>query len=149
MRVINHHPQTGTIYPVLQMTTTIFLCFVMPSHLIYNDYFIRRKDMYNMSNQNILDTINNYLNSPNTEKIIESYIINALSKFDLENLVCLQVEDNTLNGIDNYKFSWRAHFVNLKTEKEFFIEVVKLSSDLFEIRCFTFDDNENMKMIKI
>lgn len=102
-----------------------------------------------MSNQNILDTINNYLNSSVTEKTIESYIINTLKKIDPENLVCLQVEDNTLNGMDNTKYSWRAQFVNLKTEEDFYIEVVKLSSGLFESYCFTFDDNENTKIINI
>lgn len=102
-----------------------------------------------MSNQNILDIINIYLKSSATEKTIVANMINTLEKIDPENLVCLQVEDNTLNGTDKDKFSWRAQFVNLKTEEDFYIEASKLSSGLFKSSCFKFDDHEDIKMINI
>lgn len=102
-----------------------------------------------MYNQNIFDTINNYLTSSKTEKTIETYILTILEKLALENVICLHIEDNTMNGIDKKKNSWRTHFVNLDTEEDFYIEVLKTSFGLFESRCFYFDDNDNSIIIDV
>lgn len=70
-----------------------------------------------------------------------------LAKFPLEKIACLQIEDNTLNGIDTEKNSWQAHFVNLITEEDFYIEVSITQSGIYKSRCFSIDDNDNVKLI--
>lgn len=52
-----------------------------------------------------------------------------------------------MNGIDKEKNSWRIHFVNLNTERDFYIEILKTSSEELESRCFYFDDRDNIVII--
>ncbi len=37
---------------------------------------------------------------------------------------CIAVEDNTMNGVDTRKSSWRACFTDWKTEKDFYAELI-------------------------
>jgi hypothetical protein len=46
-----------------------------------------------------------------------------------------------MNGIDASKTKWRAYFVNLITEEDFYIEVSMTQSGMIRSRCFTFDTN--------
>ena len=89
-------------------------------------------------------TIDRYFANTATEQTVKAYMLKALADFPLENIKCLQIEDNTLNGIDTEKNSWRAHFVDVKTEEDFFIEVSVTSSGMYKSRCYTFDDNDNI-----
>lgn len=100
-----------------------------------------------MHNENIYNIINNYLSSSETERMVEIYILNIVQQQTLENVICLSVEDNTMNGIDKEKNSWRIHFVNLNTERDFYIEILKTSSEEIESRCFYFDDRDNIVII--
>lgn len=100
-----------------------------------------------MNNQTILEKINNYFSDTPVEKKVKACMLNMLAKFPLEKIACLQIEDNTLNGIDIEKNSWRAHFVNLTTEEDFYIEVSITPFGIYKSRCFSIDDNDNMKLI--
>lgn len=101
-----------------------------------------------MNNQTILEKINNYFsNDTPVEKAVKTYMLNMLANFPLEKITCLQIEDNTLNGIDTEKNSWRAHFVDLTTEEDFYIEVSITPSGSYKSRCFTIDDDDNLKLI--
>ena len=101
-----------------------------------------------MNHQTILKKINNYFsNDTPVEKTVKTYILNMLVNFPLEKITCLQIDDNTLNGIDTEKNSWRAHFVDLTTEEDFYIEVSITPSGAYKSRCFTIDDDDNLKLI--
>ena len=77
------------------------------------------------TNIGIKNIINNYLQEAEDEKQVIASIIKVLTnkKLPLDNVKCLGVEDNTMNGIDASKTKWRAYFVNLITEEDFYIEV--------------------------
>lgn len=100
-----------------------------------------------MSSQIINETINGYFKNTTLESKVKTHILNILANFSLENIKCLHIEDNTLNGIDQKKDSWRAHFVNLKTEEDFYIEVFITPSNMIKSRCYTIDNNDNIKLI--
>jgi hypothetical protein len=95
------------------------------------------------TNIGIKNIINNYLQEAEDEKQVIASIIKVLTnkKLPLDNVKCLGVEDNTMNGIDASKTKWRAYFVNLITEEDFYIEVSMLQSGMIRSRCFTFDTN--------
>ena len=97
-----------------------------------------------MANQILNDTINNYFKNIPDSTIIKTHVFNILTKFPLENIKCLQIEDNTLNGIDVEKNSWRIHLVNLKTEEDIFIEVFITKTNTYNSRCYTIDDKDNI-----
>lgn len=101
-----------------------------------------------MDNQILFNEIISQLNDSAVEQTVAAYVIHELKDFSfpLENIICLRVEDNTLNGTETQKENWRIHFVNLKTEDDFYIEVSKKSGK-FTSRCFTFDEYDNIKLI--
>ena len=110
---------------------------------------IRKDTNNNMNNQTISEKINNYFsNDTPVEETVKTYMLNMLANFSSDKIECLQIEDNTLNGIDIEKNSWRAHFVNLTTEEDFYIEVSITQSGIYKSRCFSIDDNDNVKLIK-
>ena len=98
-------------------------------------------------NQILHATINKYFTNTTVENIVKTHIFTILENFSLEHIKCLQIDDNTLNGIDTKKNSWRAHFVNLQTEEDFYIEVSVNSSGIFKSCCYTIDNNDNVKII--
>lgn len=101
-----------------------------------------------MNNQTINEKINNYFtNNTVVEKTVKAYMLNMLANFSSKKIECIQIEDNTLNGVDTEKNSWRAHFVDLTTEEDFYIEVFITPSGIYKSRCFIIDDNDNMKLI--
>lgn len=102
-----------------------------------------------MNNKNINNILDNYFKNTIVETTVKKYMLNILADFSSEKIICLQIEDNTLNGIDTKKNSWRAHFVNLTTEEDFYIEVSIDSFGIYKSRCFTIDDNDNLKLIKV
>lgn len=55
-----------------------------------------------MNHQTILEKINNYFsNDTPVEKTVKTYILNMLANFPLEKIACLQIDDNTLNGMND------------------------------------------------
>lgn len=100
-----------------------------------------------MNNQILNETINNYFKNTSVENMVKTHILSILTNFPLANIKCLQIEDNTLNGVDTNKNSWRAHFVNLETEEDFFIEVFINTSGTCNSHCYIIDDNDNIKLI--
>lgn len=95
------------------------------------------------TNIGIKNIITNYLQETEIEKQVIANIIKVLTnkKLPLDNVKCLGVEDNTMNGIDTVKTKWRAYFINLITEEDFYIEVSMTQSGMTRSRCFTFNNN--------
>lgn len=92
-----------------------------------------------MNNQ-VLNTINNYFENTTVEQTVKTHILDILASYPSENTHCLNIEDNTLNGIDTKKNSWRAHFVNLTTEEDFYIEVSVTPFGAYKRRCYIIGD---------
>lgn len=92
-------------------------------------------------NENILNAIRSYLMANEDEKKVILKIIKALdkTKIPLNDVKCLSVSDNTMNGDDTIKTSWRVSLLNPKTEKAFYIEVIKNKNNRFISECYTFE----------
>lgn len=99
-----------------------------------------------MNNQ-VLNTINNYFENTTVEQTVKTHILDILASYPSENTHCLNIEDNTLNGIDTKKNSWRAHFVNLTTEEDFYIEVSVTPFGAYKRRCYIIGDDDNIDSI--
>ena len=83
-----------------------------------------------MYKQIILNTVNKYLSEAATvdDESIENSIFKALNASGFDCIQYLGIDDNTLNGIDTKKVSWRTYFVNVRTEEDFFIEIKLMDS---------------------
>lgn len=101
-----------------------------------------------MSRQSINEKINNEFNNTPVEEKVKTYIFDVLKNFSLENLECLVIEDNTLNGDDPEKSSWRAHFANFVTEEDFYIEVSISPSGEYECKCFTIEGEDDISILE-
>lgn len=99
-----------------------------------------------MNNQ-VLNTINNYFENTTVEQTVKTHILDILASYPSENIECLNIKDNTLNGIDTKKNSWRAHFVNLTTEEDFYIEVSVTPFGAYKRRCYIIGDDDNIDSI--
>lgn len=109
----------------------------------------QRGDYKTMYKQIILNAVNKYLSEAATvdDESIENSIFKALNASRFDCIQYLGIDDNTLNGIDTKKVSWRAYFVNIRTEEDFFIEIKLMDSKSYEICCLVFDENDNLKPI--
>jgi hypothetical protein len=109
----------------------------------------QRGDCETMYKQIILNTVNKYLSEAATvdDESIENSIFKALNASGFDCIQYLGIDDNTLNGIDTKKVSWRTYFVNVRTEEDFFIEIKLMDSKSYEICCLVFDENDNLKPI--
>ena len=95
-----------------------------------------------MSKKSINEKINNEFDNTPVETTVKTYMLDMLKNFSLENLECLEVADNTMNGDDTEKNSWRAHFTNFITEEDFYIEVSITPSGTYKCRCFTIEGED-------